>query len=106
MYPRKRECQIRKLEVQQNGESLQSFCAGSQEGSSSQKSSNHQQRIACELWYGGQTGQSEGGRDQRTLKMESKLRPEIQNEFDGKRNRTGPALLDFGLSNQSNPELT
>lgn len=58
-----------------------------------------------ELWYGGQIGQNEGGREQRMLKMESKWRPEIQNEFDGKRDRIGPALLDFGLSDQSNPEV-
>ena len=61
--------------------------------------------MTCELWYGGQIEQNEGGREQRMLKMESKWRLEIQNEFDGKRDRIGPALLDFGLSDQSNPEV-
>ena len=42
---------------------------------------------------------------ERILKMESKWRPEIQNGFHGKRDRIEPALLDFGLSDQSNPEV-
>lgn len=53
-------------------------------------------------WFRGRIGQSKGSR---RAEKSPKEDSESLSGFYGKRNRTGPMLLGFGLSDQSNPEV-